>query len=251
MWLPAVQDEPMTTARSGCGIDGTRLRSGAFLLLVLAVSAMVAVSGCGAGIGPTSTATTGGGGGGNGGGASGSSLVMIIRHGEKPSGSTPGVDARGNQDASSLTDVGWNRARRLVDLFNPADGRLRAGLARPTAIYAASANSDGEGARTRETVTPLADNLGIPLDTSFGKGDEKALVNRVISRAGPTLIAWQHGEIPLIAKSFPSVTPTPPAQWPDNRFDVIWTFTRAPDGWHFAQLPELVLPQDQAGVIGN
>ncbi len=38
---------------------------------------------------------------------------------------------------------------------------------------------------------------------------------------------------------------------PGNRFDVIWTFTKAPDGWHFAQLPELVLPQDQAGVIGN
>ena len=176
---------------------------------------------------------------------------MIIRHGEKPSGSTPGVDARGYQDASSLTDVGWNRARGLVDLFNPADGRLRAGLARPTAIYAADANSSGEGARTRETVTPLADKLGIRLDTSFGKGDEKALVNRVISRPGPTLIAWQHAEIPLIARAFPSVTPTPPAQWPDNRFDVIWTFTKAPDGWHFAQLPELVLPQDQAGVIGN
>jgi hypothetical protein len=251
MWLPTVKDEPATAARIGCDIRGKRPHSGAFLLLVLAVCAMLAVTGCGTSTVPTGTATaTGSGGGGNSDDAS-DSLVMIIRHGEKPSGSTPGVDARGNQDASSLTDVGWNRARRLVDLFNPADGRLRAGLARPTAIYAASANSDGEGARTRETVTPLADKLGIPLDTSFGKGDEKALVNRVISRAGPTLIAWQHGEIPLIAKSFPSVTPTPPAQWPDNRFDVIWTFTRAPDGWHFAQLPELVLPQDQAGVIGN
>jgi hypothetical protein len=220
---------------------------------------MVAVTGCGTGTGtgsgPTGTpapAPAGRGGGGDSGGSGApGGLVMIIRHGEKPSGSTPGVDARGNQDPSSLTDVGWNRAHRLVDLFNPADGRLRPGLARPAAIYAASANGNGEGARTRETVTPLADKLGIPLDTTFGKGDEKALVNRVISRPGPTLIAWQHGEIPLIAKAFPSVTPTPPAQWPDSRFDLIWTFTKAPDGWHFAQLPELVLPQDQAAVIGN
>jgi hypothetical protein len=209
---------------------------------------MLAVTGCGTSTVPTATTTASGGGTG---GRASNNLVMIIRHGEKPSGSTPGVDARGNPDASSLTEVGWNRARRLVDLFNPADGRLRAGLARPTAIYAAGANNSGDGTRTRETVTPLADKLGLQLDTSFGKGDEKALVNRVISQAGPTLIAWQHGEIPLIAKSFPSVTPTPPAQWPDNRFDVIWTFTKAPDGWHFAQLPELVLPQDQAGVIGN
>jgi hypothetical protein len=215
---------------------------------------MVAVTGCGTSSGSTGAAAggaDGAGGAGGGGGDASDSLVMIIRHGEKPSGSTPGVDARGNRDPSSLTDVGWNRAHRLVDLFNPADGRLRPGLARPAAIYAAGANSNGEGARTRETVTPLADKLGIPLDTTFGNGDEKALVNRVISRPGPTLIAWQHGEIPLIAKAFPSVTPTPPAQWPDNRFDVIWTFTKAPDGWHFAQLPELVLPQDQAGVIGS
>jgi hypothetical protein len=211
---------------------------------------MVAAAGCATSTGPTGTATAVGSGGGNGGGTS-ETLVMIIRHGEKPSGSTPGVDARGNRDPGSLTDTGWNRAHRLVDLFSPADGRLRVGLARPTAIYAAGANSGGEGARTRETVTPLADKLGIPIDTSFGKGDEKALANRVISRSGPTLIAWQHGEIPLIAQSFPSVTPTPPAQWPDNRFDVIWTFTKTADGWHFAQLPELVLPQDQAVVIGN
>jgi hypothetical protein len=250
MWLPTVKDEPATAARIGCDIDRKRLYSVAFLPLVLVVSAMLAVTGCGARTVPAGTATTIGPGGAHGVGIS-NGLVMIIRHGEKPSGSTPGVDARGNPDARSLTEVGWNRARRLVDLLNPADGRLRAGLARPTAIYAAGANNSGEGTRTRETVTPLGHKLGLPLDTSFGKGDEKALVNRVISQAGPTLIAWQHGEIPLIAKSFPSVTPTPPSQWPDNRFDVIWTFTKAPDGWHFAQLPELVLPQDQAGVIGD
>jgi hypothetical protein len=249
MWLPSVKDEPATAARVGCGNRGQRPQSGAFLLLVLTVCGMLAVTGCGTTTGPTTTATASGGGGN--GGLAADNLVMIIRHAEKPSGSTPGVDARGNPDASSLTGVGWNRARHLVDLFDPADGRLRAGLARPEAIYAAGANSNGEGARTRETVTPLAGKLGIPLDTSFGKGDEKALVHRVISQAGPTLIAWQHGEIPLIAKSFPSVTPTPPAQWPDDRFDVIWIFTRAPDGWHFAQLPELVLPKDQPGVIGN
>jgi hypothetical protein len=120
---------------------------------------------------------------------------------------------------------------------------------RPEAIYAAGANDDGEGKRTRETVQPLADHLGIPVNTSFGKGDEEALVEHVISQPGPTLISWQHGEIPAIAHAFPFVTPTPPAEWPDDRFDVIWTFTKTDAGWHFAQLPELVLPQDEASVI--
>ena len=45
------------------------------------------------------------------------------------------------------------------------------------------------------------------------------------------------------------MTPTPPSDWPDDRFDVVWTFTRTADGWRFAQLPELVLPQDQAAII--
>ena len=177
------------------------------------------------------------------------SLVMIIRHGEKPDGSSPGVDSTGKRDKNSLTGVGWNRAHRLVDLLAPAQGSPRPGLARPTAIYAAGANDNGDGQRTRETVQPLADDLGITVNTTFGNGEEKALVRSVTAHPGTTLISWQHGEIPAIVAAFPSVTPAPPAQWPDDRFDVVWTLTKTADGWHFAQLPELLLPQDQAGVI--
>lgn len=65
------------------------------------------------------------------------------------------------------------------------------------------------------------------------------------------LICWAHGELPTIADAFPDVTPTPPKDWPDDRFDVVWTFTKTADGWHFAQLPELVLPQNQADVIDD
>ncbi|MDT7579227.1 MAG: hypothetical protein QOK35_491 [Pseudonocardiales bacterium] len=179
------------------------------------------------------------------------SLIMIIRHGEKPDGSSPGVDPTGKRDDKSLTAVGWNRAHHLVDLLAPTQGPPRRGLAKPTAIYAAGANDNGEGERTRETVQPLAHELGITVNTDFGKGEEKALVKTVTARPGTTLIAWQHGEIPALVAAFPSVTPTPPAQWPADRFDVVWTLTKTADGWHFAQLPELLLPQDQAGVIGG
>ena len=60
-------------------------------------------------------------------GAAAADLVMIIRHGEKPDGSHPGVDANGHPDDSSLTATGWNRAQHLVNLFDPARGAPRAG----------------------------------------------------------------------------------------------------------------------------
>jgi len=183
------------------------------------------------------------------GGDASTTMVMVIRHGEKPDGEEPGIDAAGKQDDSSLTRIGWERAHRLVDLFDPAQGTLRPGLARPKAIYAAGANDDGEGQRTRETVEPLSAKLGIATDTRYGKGDEEELVKHVLAQPGPTLISWQHGEIPAIAEAFPSVTPTPPSEWPDDRFDVVWTFTKTTDGWHFAQVAERVLPQDKVDVI--
>jgi broad specificity phosphatase PhoE len=210
-------------------------------LLALAMSAGVA--GCAGGPRPTPPAVSAG--------DAAPTLVMIIRHGEKPDGSHPGVDAQGNPDDSSLTATGWQRAKRLVDLFDPVPGPPRPGLATPQAIYAAGANDDGEGLRPRETVMPLAARLGLTMNTSYGAGQEKKLVEQAASEPGPTLISWQHGGIPDIAKAFPSATPKPPSDWPDNRFDVVWTFTRTADGWRFAQVPELVLPEDQDTVIKN
>jgi broad specificity phosphatase PhoE len=176
-------------------------------------------------------------------------VVMLIRHAEKPDGELPGVDADGNEDDSSLTEVGWQRANRLVDLFDPAQGAPRAGLARPTAIYAAGVTDDGEGQRTRETVAPLADRLGLPVETEYGRGQEKKLVDRVVDEQGPVLISWQHSGITEIADAFPSVKPKPPSEWPDDRFDVVWTFTRTDDGWRFAQVPEDLLPGDSTEPI--
>lgn len=181
-------------------------------------------------------------------------VIMVIRHGEKPDedmSPLPGITATGAEDDSSLTRVGWDRANGLVNVFDPAQGPIRPGLVRPSAIFAAGANEDGEGVRTRETVSPLAQKLGIQLNTTYGKGDEESLIAAVTSRPGPTLICWQHGEIPAIAEALGSVTPTPPDEWPAERFDVVWTFTKTASGWSFAEVPEMVLPGDQASTIGG
>ena len=219
------------------------------LTAFVALATSVVLAGCGLGIGPSAGVSAGPPPVTTPGVAAPASFVMVIRHAEKPDGDIEGVDAQGREDDSSLTPIGWDRAHRLVDLFDPAQGSPRPGLARPATIYAARATDEGRGQRTRETVTPLADRLGVSTDTTFGKGDEEELVERVIARPGPALISWQHGEIPAIADAFPGVTPAPPSGWPDDRFDVVWTFTKTADGWRFAQVPELALPGDRAEPI--
>src|SRR5689334_24562535 len=70
-----------------------------------------------------------------------SSVVMIIRHGEKPldHGDSPqGVLPDGKQDPQSLTVYGWVRAGALIELFAPSWGEPPARLRRPSSIYAAS-----------------------------------------------------------------------------------------------------------------
>ena len=116
-------------------------------------------------------------------------LVMVIRHGEKPD-DTPHPASTRRERGRQLADRGrLGPGAPAGRPLRPGPGSPRPGLARPTAIYAAGANDDGEGARTRETVTPLADRLGITVDTSFGKGDEEELVEHVIAHPGPTLIS--------------------------------------------------------------
>jgi len=180
-------------------------------------------------------------------------LVMIIRHGEKPKKKGKGVvgiDPTGKIDDHSLTPVGWQRARALADVFD-GQGPTPPGLTRPAAIFAAGANDNGQGARTRETVMPLAEKLGVQVNATYGKGDEQALAQAVESQPGPTLISWQHSEIPDIAQSFGAVSPAPPTEWPDDRYDVVWTLLKTPTGWQFSQIPQMVLPGDREVAISQ
>jgi broad specificity phosphatase PhoE len=178
---------------------------------------------------------------------------MIIRHGEKPTtAALPfGIDLSGAHDTHSLTEQGWIRAASLVELFVPRPGSGRASLPRPTMIYASGTGDDGgEGNRPRQTVRPLAMALRVPVDTSFSRGDEARLAAQAASQPGPTLICWQHGEIPTMAAAFGGVAPAPPKTWPDDRYDVIWAFTSTGTGWRFQQVAERLLPGDgTTGII--
>jgi hypothetical protein len=173
-------------------------------------------------------------------------VVMIIRHAEKPlhpSGSPHGVTPDGDRDAHSLTVDGWVRAGALVGLFAPARGEPPSGLRRPDTIYG-SAHAGGHSKRSEQTVTPLAARLGLDVIKRYAAGDETHLARELRTRPGATLVSWHHEAIHLITEQLGEVTPTPPARWPHDRFDVVWIFTRSGPAWRFTQVPQMLLPGD-------
>jgi hypothetical protein len=226
--------------RTNAPVSPTRRAVLQTIATILALAALAVLAGCGTSTTPTPGATAGG--------VAPSTQVMIIRHGEKPDDTNPGVDANGNQDDTSLTEIArwalityltlalclftWAAARPAPPA-GPGSAAVLAGCGTSTKP-APGATAGGVAPSTRPT--PGATAGGVPPST-------QVMIIRHVPR--------QHGEIPPIAAAFPSVTPTPPSQWPDDRFDVVWTLAKTADGWHFAQTPELTLPQDQAGVIEN
>ena len=182
-------------------------------------------------------------------------VIYLIRHGEKPdaSGKPPlGVDPDGRHDVHSLTPRGWQRAGALATLF----GTARPELARPDHLVAPDYGGPKQSAlhRANQTLSALAQKLGLQLEEPYAVGDEAKLATHLTGRPGVTLVAWEHQHIPDIARHLPLAPGTVlPQAWPDDRFDVVWRFERdlsAPDlRYRFSQVPQLLLGGDRAAVI--
>ncbi|MFD4182162.1 histidine phosphatase family protein [Rhodococcus sp. NPDC058514] len=178
--------------------------------------------------------------------------IMLIRHAERPEGDEPpfGVDPDGGRCDESLTPVGWQRAAALATLFAPDDGEPPTGLLRPRALFASTPSKKDGSKRSLQTISPLADKLGLEVDTDIGRSEVKALAKRVLRTPGPVLICWQREYLPEIVDALGEVESTPPDPWPEDRFDVVWVLTRnGSDGWAFSQSPQRLLPGDLATTI--
>jgi hypothetical protein len=183
--------------------------------------------------------------------------IMVIRHAEKPAGQLSGVTESGVTSAHDLIVRGWQRAGALACLFAPAHGPLQnALLARPEFIFASAAADDpqpgkSKSRRPEETVTPLARLIGLDVDLTFSKGQEKALAKAAQACSGPVLIAWQHESINAIANSILGSTEIAPQSWPEGRFDVVFVFTLdlLSGTYSFAQAAQRLLAGDSADPI--
>lgn len=207
----------------------------------------------------------------------GATKIMVIRHAEKPAsydlgtyaqGKLAGVNLEGNQDSECLVTLGWQRAGALVGLFAPPHGPA-AGLATPTSLFAADpaeSKSKEPSQRPFETITAVADALGLKIDTSCTKKHYADVVAAAIACEGTVLISWQHQDIPWVnADGKPGLSQeictqsgTPafidiPCTWPSERYDLVWVFDR-PTGsgpfTSFSQVPQQLLAGDLPSTIG-
>jgi hypothetical protein len=181
--------------------------------------------------------------------------IMVIRHAEKPGEPTdePGLMPDGTQNDKALTATGWKRAKALVGLFDPANGKFADPLlAKPKKLFASADSAATKSLRPKQTITPLAEALKVEIDTEFTKGEEAKLVEAAKQAGGVILIAWQHEVIPAIADLIRGGDKKGvPQHWPGHtRFDLVWVFDLKDSGkWSFAQVPQLLLPGDSPDPI--
>jgi hypothetical protein len=183
--------------------------------------------------------------------------VLLIRHAEKPEPPWgTGVDQDGRPDEKSLAPRGWQRAGAWAELFVPSLGAAP-GLPRPTRIFASAhvegldGNGGGKSRRPEETVAPLADKLGLEVDLTFTKGQERDLAAALAAEDGVALVCWQHEAIPEIARALAPDADGITKGWPKSCYNVIFRLRR-PDGasaWSFDQIAPVMLKWDMPGPI--
>lgn len=176
-------------------------------------------------------------------------IIMVIRHAEKASDGESGVHLSGTDDKHSLSVRGWQRAGALVPLFVTSDRpRLDDRLPQPATLIAEFADAPGseekKSKREEQTLHPIAAMLGIQPDFSYGKGQESEAAAAARQAPGPVLIAWEHKNLFKLAAQLSSQPM--PAEWPQDRYDVVLLFHPAADGTGYTmqQVPQLLLSGD-------
>lgn len=159
-----------------------------------------------------------------------STTVILIRHAEKvdPRDGAFNVGLDGRARTTGLSVRGWQRAGALVPLFTPQGAPRRdPRLATPMAIYAASDRPRSH--RPTLTVGPLAEALGLPVQSAFRSGrDEEALLTDALAIDGPVLVCWRHDDLPRFVRTL--VGGDTPLRWASSCYDEVWVLAQAPSG---------------------
>lgn len=160
--------------------------------------------------------------------------VFLFRHAEKPD----------DESALHLSTRGRERAEALVKLLGK--GTTFTSNAPIAAIYATRVTKRGHGARTSETVTPLAQDLALPVLTPYPSELGARLAREVLTnpayRGKSVVICWTHHEISDLAAAL-GVRPQP-EPWKDKVFDRLWIVRPGERSADLESLPQRLLKGD-------
>ena len=175
--------------------------------------------------------------------------VMVIRHAEKPASDIRhiGVTLEGKREKECLTVRGWQRAGALASFFAPRNGSFsEPAISLPQHLFASKPTRRNGSRRPMETITPLAEKLGLPINIEFVKFHYESMLDEALSSPGIVLICWQQELIPNIANYILRSKKISPQDWPDDRFDMVWVFDRVgrSANYSFCQVPQCLLIGD-------
>ncbi|KAE8443537.1 hypothetical protein EG329_001777 [Mollisiaceae sp. DMI_Dod_QoI] len=157
------------------------------------------------------------------------STVYLIRHGEKPADGSDGLSAQGVERAQCLRTVFGSSSSYDIEYIIAEQPKSSQCHSTPPTLSMYEGNIlmnsyELGGARTRplETVQPLANDLGLSVDTSCDRDDQKCVAKLVdkYSGGGNILICWEHDNLSDIVKALGDKKPP---DYPDDSFNIIWT----------------------------
>ena len=143
-------------------------------------------------------------------------VVFVIRHGEKSEHPTPG-----SPDVLGLNVTGWQRARHLRELVEIGS------WPRFTHIFASSPAARPYALRERQTVTPIADALGLVINDTFSQAETDRLAETVLDVvknecSARVIISWEHCRLPSLLRMLGCNRSNCCACWPDGAYDSLF-----------------------------
>ncbi|KAB8336985.1 hypothetical protein FH972_021289 [Carpinus fangiana] len=154
------------------------------------------------------------------------------RHGEKPADGGDGLNAQGMQRAQCLRNVFGASSQYNIGYILAETPKSSESLIH---MFTVTGNHQdrqqltrwpqgGKRRRPVDTVTPLANDLGLSVDTHCDRDDPDCVKDAVSAYkgSGNVLICWEHDALQDICKELGKKSSNCP-NYPDDSFNIIWT----------------------------
>ncbi len=136
--------------------------------------------------------------------------ILVMRHAEK----SPDLND------PHLTTAGAERSKSLAKYIPTQFGK-------PDFIFATS--NSNHSSRPFETVLPLSQTVGVPIDQTYADQDYGALALTILQsekyQNKLVLICWHHGNIPSLLNALGALQGTYSDPWPNTTFNMIIKLT--------------------------